>query len=329
MFATYSLWEALREPFTRHPIFYRALQLRKSGIGQVSFFVQPTRRLFQRVSRVANRNIFTRILFLAAALPLAAFLIPVILYAGIPLLMFGLPIALPLIINAHGLSWAVGIGTLIANECERKTFDLVCVTPYGPMSTVWAIASGYIHFDKTLGKVAQLRAWQLAIIWVVVPFVSSMAILQFGQIGYVVTHIPVFVAYLAAFTAMLYIDQFQSIIMGVLVAISIAPMGRAMQETRMLITGAYMLLQFAVYLSALLICLGLLPIVFSWLNIHSTLVDFGLPMLSVVLFFIIHELLIRWLWSSLRKRIGAETIWHERAYINTGTELDQHLSGGL
>jgi hypothetical protein len=105
---------------------------------------------------------------------------------------------------------------------------------------------------------------------------------------------------------MLYIDQFQSIIVGVLVALIVPTLGRAMQETRIWITSIFILLQFIAYLVTLLISLGALPIIFNLLNWHSTLIDFGVPVLMVLLFFLIHEAIIRWLWHELKARIGLE-----------------------
>jgi hypothetical protein len=320
---TWTLWSALKKPFTRHPVYYRALQLRKSGVGEVSFFVRPARKFIERIRQFASAGILARLLLLIIALPIAVFLIFAILYAGLPTLMYGGPILLPIIANTYGLNWAVGIGSLIATERERKTYDLLCVTPFGTLPTTWAITSGYAHYDQTLRSVSQLRAWQLAIIWVVVPFIGSMVIMQFGQIGYYITLIPVFIAYLAAFTAMLYIDQFQSIIVGVLVAMIIPTLGRAMQETRIWITGVFILLQFVTYLSALLICLGALPIIFDALKLRGVLIDFGLPVLSVVIFFLIHEAIIRWLWRVLKEQVGAEVDLHQ------STELDPVLRGAL
>jgi hypothetical protein len=303
---TVALWNALKKPFKQHPVFYRAMRLRKLGVGEVSFFVRPTRTAVERLRREAANSFLTRLILFFAALPLAAFSIFAILFAGIPILMYGGPVLLPLISNAHGLTWAVGIGSLISTERERKTYDLLCVTPFGPLPTVWAIASGYAHFDKTLRNVNQIRAWQLAIIWVIVPFIGSMAMLQFGQMGYYFTLLPVFIAYLAAFTAILYIDQYQSIIVGVLVALIIPTLGRAMQETRIWITSIFILLQFIVYLITLLISLGLLPVIYDILNLDNLLTDYGTPALMVVIFFLLHEAVIRWLWHELKTRIGLE-----------------------
>src|SRR6185369_5827555 len=107
---TVALWEALKKPFSQHPVFYRAIQLRKLGVGEVSFFVRPARKAIQWINQLAAKGTLTRLMLLSAALPLAMFLIFAILYAGIPILMYGGPILLPLATNTHGLTWAAGIG---------------------------------------------------------------------------------------------------------------------------------------------------------------------------------------------------------------------------
>ncbi|NWF68682.1 MAG: hypothetical protein HXY40_06330 [Chloroflexi bacterium] len=323
---TYKLWNVLKHPYRQHPVFHHTLRLRRAGIGDVSWLVKPLRRGLRALRARAQRGTALRVLLFLAALPALAILLLALLAVGVPLLIIGLPLLLPIAVNAHGLSWAVGIGTLIATERDRGTYDLLCITPAGPWPVNWAIISGYAHHDRTLFTLNQRRAWQLLILWVLLPFVASIGLLQPGQMTYSALLIPRFVIYLLALTVVLFIDQFQSIVLGVLLDIWLANSERSTHEMRLLIMSMYVLLQALTHLSALLLGFGLLPLLLNLINFRAWWNDLLIAAVCVGAFFLLHEALIRLLWRVACRQIGPEP---ETAKTIGTPELDPLLSGTL
>jgi hypothetical protein len=79
---------------------------------------------------------------------------------------------------------------------------------------------------------------------------------------------------------------------------------RAMQETRLLISGLFILIQALTYLVALLLSLGILPPLLDALNLRSVAQTYLPPILSVVFFALIHETIIHGLRRALWAWVG-------------------------
>jgi len=133
----------------------------------------------------------------------------------------GILVFLPIIALAgliYGFGWSVGIAGLLGCERENRTFDLLALTPPGPLGMSWAAALGYLLHHRTFRNVNQtgnllVRAAFMALILSGAGLVLTVAVI-FGAPPFVLL-----ILYTVTLFVALVVDQAQSLVAAVLAGI--------------------------------------------------------------------------------------------------------------
>ncbi len=324
---SWRLWQALKNPPEDHPLYLHTLASNKHVVsvptrrvasgeqpsdvfpfGEQSFG-QPRRVVVVQPSN-SSRNTVYKVL---AVLGLGWFCC---CSGGV---FFALP-GLILLMAAgtlYGLYTAVRISGNIAQEHDQGRDELLSLTPSGALGFSWAAVTGFLFRNTTF---ARLRKWMP--IACIALSLLSLSFLLFVQIS-VTVNTPtyqgvnssatpfdgnsqqfIFLLYVVAAAAAFFIDFYQSVIAGVLVAVITPTYGRNRFETQALTLGGFLGVQIVTYLSTLLIGLVLLPVIFQAFNLDGWFGDVLLMALRLGVFVVIREAFIVWLWQFVQQRLN-------------------------
>jgi hypothetical protein len=249
---SYRLWQALRRPPTRNPLF---------------------RRAYSRVEEAAP--------WYVGCVQWAGILIflPIIALAGL----------------IYGLGWSVGIANLLGRERENRTFDLLALTPPGPLGMSWAAATGYLYHHRTFSNVngkGNILARTIAMAVVLGGMgllfdVTTFDVLpSFGAL--VLIWITLFIAML--------IDHVQSIVVTMLVGIIAADAAKSRLSAQLYAFALYSGVQVLTYVVTLAVGLAFLPPLLERLGVNGVFGYLLLMLLRLALFAGTRELLVWLMW---------------------------------
>lgn len=162
MFLTWQLWNALRYPMRRHPIFL--------------FAQQPHLEQHQN-----SRTIW----FLGIGAGLLLFILALISLTATLVTILALGLILPALIflfngTVLGLNWVANLNGLLFRSYRNQRFDLMSITPYGVLGVYWLIASGIVHRNNRLKQVYRIVNWVVSLVVAMLLLASLM--LLFGAL---------------------------------------------------------------------------------------------------------------------------------------------------
>jgi hypothetical protein len=207
----------------------------------------------------------------------------------------GLLMLTPLIIvtgAVYGLGWATSISNRIAQEHQREAFDLLSVTPPGALGTSWTIALGCMYLNQSFPRLNTTNTW----------FARSILLAPFLFILWTTLMPPVATV---VFLSAIYIDYFQSIVLGCLVGMIAPTYARNRLDARFLAFGVYSLLQITIYVAFLLATFFILPHIYRLLNLQGWLADWSLSTLCVAVLYLLREGVILAVWHTLLNQLNA------------------------
>ncbi len=314
---SWRLWQALRYPPEDDPLYQHALEshvhtvtvpVHKPKRGnepsdEFPFERARTKRIFVTQPANSSRN---KVLKVLAALGLTLFCCCG--SSG----FFLLPVALVLVGmgTLYGLLIAVRISGQIAEERDQGRYELLSLTPSGAWGFGWATIMSYLYRSATFSR---LRRW-VPIVSVLLALVAASGLL-FQVFIYVRTPTYqqeftndwwelVFLFYVGTTVAALYIDFYQSVIAGVLLAMVIPTYGRNRFETQALTVGAFLGVQIATYLTTLLVGFLILPGIYYSLGIYGWVEEIVMIALRLGVFVLVREIIIMGLWQFAQQRLN-------------------------
>ncbi|MCC6612947.1 MAG: hypothetical protein IT320_05670 [Anaerolineae bacterium] len=162
---TFKLWRSLRSPalIYTHPLFKQTVRQRHRSDN--AFLNWDTLGVPGWVRQIV------RFLLLALVTLLFVFLVYVMVF----LVLFYIVFSLLLSGAIWGVQWSTGIASLIARERERRTHDLLAVTPTGAWGIAWIVSSGYIHADQAFRT--RTRRFRV-LLWGLVIALAGMIVLS-------------------------------------------------------------------------------------------------------------------------------------------------------
>ena len=327
---SWRLWQALKYPPEDHPLYQHILAAnihtvrvpkRKAKPGEQPSDefpfggespAQPKRIVVSQPSK-SSRNAVYKVL---ALLGLTWFCC----CSGGFFFTFPLLLLLLAAGTLYGLYTAVRISGNIAEEHDRGRAELLSLTPSGTLGFSWAAVMGFLHRNMTF---ARLRRW-IPIIGIALSLLTLDA-LVFLSLKLVVVYTRTYqggstltypnpndrileqivaLFYIIAITAAFYVDFFQSVIAGILIAIVTPTYGRNRFETQALTLGGFLGVQLVTYLSTLLIGFAVLPRIFQLLAINGWVAEVILIGLQLGVFVLVRETFITWLWQFAQQRLN-------------------------
>ncbi|MEO8395392.1 MAG: hypothetical protein ABI700_20530, partial [Chloroflexota bacterium] len=287
---TLQVWNALKRPPIHHPLFRRASQKRPpvpakslSTVQRITLSV-----LFALLAYVGLRY-FSQLVFIIV------FFIPIAI-AGVYMALHG---------TLAGLYWAIRVGSAIARERERGTFELLSTSPYGPFSASWAICTGCQYYDQTFNGVGAQRVWFSRIFFLTLLLMSGLLSLPEAHgLGVPNNTSANFLESLLSVIEMVcvlalafQIDDIHSTVIGSLVGVIVPLFARNRLDARIGAFVGFLVLQITAYIFVWVIGFMAIPELNANLSLSATVAALALPLEQLVVFFIVRECIARVLWG--------------------------------
>jgi hypothetical protein len=286
---TWRIWNMLRNPPFGHSLFRRTLIKRPSN----------PRTDFEPYTIINTRFIFE---LLGVMLICTAMLSPIFLiFAGIGIL---------LILNGtiYSLVWSVRTSGMIAQERERQTYDLYCMSPEGALGVNWAICTGFLHRNNRLEQIHTVVRSLLGIALILILLIALVLVSNAGHqratqyAQQEVERYSTMLVHVTTIICLIYIDHIHSIVLSCLVGILVASYARGRIEAQLGTAGAYLALQITAYALTWLIGFVILPSLYD--ENANGLAQIGLAVMQVIVFYGIREAMIYALWNKVSSRLN-------------------------
>jgi len=298
MFLTWQLWNALRFPMRRHPIFNYARKL------DVSSDKPSLRWRFLQVLA------FVSVILFAIMLPVPAIITALGLVVGLPLLL--------IIFNGTvlGTVLVMGIASTIASARKDNRFELMSISLEGGLGVSWLLATGMIHRRNWHKTIYRLLKWVVTLILILLglamfmlligTFASESELLRQQQANVLRDVINI-----SLIVAVLWLDHIQSLVIALVLGIVIPTIIRTELQLRTMVTVIYLIIQFCTYL-AIFILYRLIDIIFTGIWANSFMVSIGITVLSILAFYLMREAIISALWRLMLKQYDASIDEYQR-----------------
>lgn len=296
---TLNLWRALQHPYEDHPTF----RVIRAGRYQHHYAIPPQSRLawptigFEGASGKIV-GIFAVMMFLCAGGWL--FIVP---------FLFILPILLFITGTLNGASITIGISSNIARERQYGRDSVIGVTPSGLSGMTWAICSAIYHRNTVLGQFrftisSIYQAIYIGLITLNVVLGIHWIITlrrdqQVSSTDHLITNTLLLLMGLIAFHA----DYIQSILMGTIIGILVPTYIQNQADARAISIGAFLALQFLLYVTIAIMVFLLLPPIFDNLSIASIIL---LSACRLFIFIGLREVVLTLLWRYVAYRLDLD-----------------------
>lgn len=262
---TWQLWRALNNPPAQHPIFKRlTTEIEKD----------PMERVLQHML-VQGQIWLWPLLFMVRVQSLI-----LIVFSG----------------TLYGAIWAVRVSGLIAAEREKRTYELLCLSPIGQLGATWMMGAGCLHRGKAFQQINSREAWSVRVILLIPILISAPFILR--QVFSVSLTIS-FVGIMTAF-AVFYLDHVQSILFGSLLGMLAAHFAPHKLDQRLWALAGFLGIQIGSYGLLIVAGLTILPSLYADFIYREV----GIPLTSLLIFYGLREYILRQLYRRLIERTG-------------------------
>jgi hypothetical protein len=286
---TWRLWNMLRNPPFSHPLFRRTLIRR---VGHQPSEIQPYRIITPRfIIELVG------VLFICTAMLSPIFLI----LAAIGLLM---------ILNGtiYSLVWSVRTSGLIAQEREKQTYDVCCVSPEGALGVNWAICTGYLHRDNRLEQIHTVVRSLLGMALIMVVLIALVLASNVGQertnqfAQEETLRYSIMLVHVTTAICLIYIDHVHSIVLGCLIGLLIPSYAQRRLDAQLGTLAVYLALQISTYVAAWVTGWMILPAIYD--ESANGFAQISLALSQIAVFFGIREAVIMFLWHKLAQRLN-------------------------
>lgn len=267
-----------------------------------------THRLFQlaaadstpRTLRIPNNILLPGLALLTGAAFFSrefSSILSLLIFAAIPLAAANIIFTGPI----YGLRWAVRSAQLIARLRRSGVYELLCLTPPGPLNVNWMTCTAVLY--KVVGTAAlDARTLWPARMLLALPLIVYFTI-QTGTLNQPGLNVVVMGTYLLLCILWFRLEDMQSMALGGVLAMLIPTLTRDRLEVRAAATVSYLGIQIASYSSAVFLFQTVLPRLFALLNFDTWLADIARPTLALVLLWSLREIFLHRAWSHLLERL--------------------------
>ncbi len=279
MTATGKLWHALNRPPALHPLFQRTVLLpyyeRRRSLSWAGMVIDLVMGLARHSPTI---------------------------------LLFLIPLILPLIGITYGIDCALRVGSAIAREHENATFNLLSLSPPGPLGASWAVCASALYRDRDFERLHNIMRACAIIAGSIMAVITLFLLIgdAFSRDSYQASILMATLAHVLALVGAIYIDYVQSATLGTLVGMIVPTYTRTRIDTSLFSFGVFLLLQIGGYLMAFIVGFTLLPALFTrlgWMDDGSAIL---LSLCRVGALFLAREILIAGLWRFLIARLHAQ-----------------------
>jgi hypothetical protein len=280
---TPKLWRALHNPPSTHPIFRRTVVL-----------PSPTYRK-RRYLSWAN-VIIVLVLGIGEHIPsLLLFLMPIILFVtGI----------------VYGLDCALRVSHAIVQEHENDTFQLLSLSPPGPLGTSWTVCTSSLYRNREFAQLHTIVKSSILAAAVITSVVGGLILIgqspAFSRYTQPMLPTMVILADLTGVFLAIYAEYVQSALLGCLIGMLIPTYVESSLDAGLFAFSGFLLAQIAVYFLTVLIGFSILPGIYHFIGLYGEAAEISLTFLRVVTFFLVREGVVRLVWNHLVDRLNAQ-----------------------
>ena len=298
MFLTWQLWNALRFPMRRHPIFKYARKLTTSSDKPSLQW-----RWMQIIALLS-------VILFAIFLPVPAIITALGLVLGLPLLL--------IVFNGTllGSVLVTGIASTIASAQKDNRFELMSISLEGGLGLSWLLATGTIHRRNWHKTIYRLVKWVVMLVLVLLSlailmlligtFTSESELLRQQQLNVLRDVINI-----SLIVAVLWLDHIQSLVIALVLGMVLPTIIRAEIQLRTMATVIYLVIQLCTYL-AVFVLYRLIDIIFTGLWTNNFIVSVAITIVSILAFYLMREAIISALWRVMIKQYDASIDEYQR-----------------
>ena len=298
VFLTWQLWNALRFPMRRHPIFNYA---RKLNIANE----KPSLRL-----RLLQGLAIISVLLFVIFLPVPAIITALGLVLGLPLLL--------IVFNGTvlGTVLVTGIASTIASAQRDNRFELMSISLEGGLGVSWLLATGAIHRRNWHKTIYRLVKWVVMLILVLLGLAIFMLLIgtvtgESDMLRQQQANVLRDVINISLIVAVLWLDHIQSLVIALVLGIVIPTIIRTELQLRTIVTIIYLIIQFCTYL-AIFILYRLIDIILTGIWANSFITTIAITILSILALYFMREAIISALWRLMLKQYDASIDEYQR-----------------
>jgi hypothetical protein len=288
---SWQLWQALQRPPINHPLFKHT-----AGIDRVS------RRLMFFAEGLAPATLGTGVLLCAAMW----FLPYMTIFAQLFLMWGTAPLAFIMVNGTlFGAIWAATIGKTIAAEYTRKRYELLCLSPAGTLLTNWAVGTACLYRNQLFQFIHTQRN---TIIFSVIMPASVLLV-----IGFTLSAPPprgaVLVSNIIAYTIVIiafFADYIYSMVLCSLAGMLAPALAPNSLNAPLWAIGIFLVFQILGYTAIFVLDLVALPVLFGVAQFHGVYAEVTLAVLRLLIFFVVREASVTYLWRLFLKRLNIE-----------------------
>lgn len=287
---TWKLWRALQTPPIKHPLFDRVTG--KQAI-----------RLSRYISMMGPVGITLLIVIFAVGIWHAPTII-------LPTL-FNPSVALPLLFllftgTIYGLVWAASISQIITRMRLQGKYDLLRLSQPSALVINWVICTGYLYRNHSFTRISEQRAWITRLL-LMIPVAMILPVL----IGFIAAEQQTGLMLLSTFihvlalAAAFYVDHVQSAVLGSLIGMHVPNHSRSESDSAVLAGLLFLTLQTLGYGIAWMLGFVLLPQMYIMTQADGLFIEFSLPLIRLLMFYMTREIFINLLWLRLTRQLEA------------------------
>ncbi len=293
------LWRALINTPQTSPIFRRAFMLSRRYMQVMDVPELPPINLWE-----GFQKFLTRIISILGGV---GFLIGVAC-----LLPF---VALLTVTSAfvYGIRCAVQTSGNIANERERKTYDLLCVLPQGQFGINWSVCATHIRRYENFETFRQIFRGLTYLLIIGVVLLIAIILMNLGDTPSSTRNYDGVYSviqngtHLIAISIGLYLNFMQSVVVGSLIGIIVPTYTENRLDAQMYSVMGFMTIQVFVYALSLFLSLMVAPLLILNLQLTVWLETGTQAWTLLIIFGMITEILTRILWIHARHRLHPES----------------------
>ena len=297
MLLTWKLWRVLREP----PLMAHTLYRRFVSRQPLSFRLSYDRRIVWLL-------LWLLVAYLAIKHGVVSLLLMILLIPALGVLAFLLlPVFLPVLTTLLGGFWAASISATVIRERHTHTYDLLCLAPGGGLGANWAIASGCLHRGEAFDA---LRAAVYAALAIGLMFLGAMILVALltaaagtGSAQHLLVPARTLLE-LVVVLVMFWLHYVQSVVLSALAGIYVPGLWEGRADTPWVALLFFLALQVGSWLLLILLHLLAQPLVSS-ITPEAGLGYVLVPLAYFVVFVLLREAIILWLWHSITLHLNA------------------------
>jgi hypothetical protein len=204
-----------------------------------------------------------------------------------------------------GAIWAATIGKTIAAEYTRKRYELLCLSPAGTLLTNWAVGTACLYRNQLFQFIHTQRN---TIIFSVIMPASVLLV-----IGFTLSAPPprgaVLVSNIIAYTIVIiafFADYIYSMVLCSLAGMLAPALAPNSLNAPLWAIGIFLVFQILGYTAIFVLDLVALPVLFGVAQFHGVYAEVTLAVLRLLIFFVVREASVTYLWRLFLKRLNIE-----------------------